>query len=146
MDNGIQNQQQVSRALNLKDFPLIEGKQIKVEIIRLGDTCKYPGRIAGIPCGETIPLTAFPENNDRACYIRPKEVQQGSASQEDLFQFEHNLRRAALSTHEMFLLGLNAMPTVEVSPGNFEALYQPNSSLKSAMTASIGRGGIYQLM
>ena len=123
-----------------------DGRPVRVEILPLDGFQSFPGRILGIPCGEAQPTAALPAANDRCMQIRPAGSGPNPLSEDDLYGFEHELRRAALSTNEMFLLGVNATPAVEVSRGNFEPLYQPSPSLGSALAVGAGRGGVYQLM
>ena len=145
MSNGTQPQRVEVNISGLGDPLSIDERKVRVELVTLDSFQQLPGRISDISCGEATPVKSLPVNNNVSMILRPKNLSTGSLSQEDLKQFEFDLRRAAISTNERFLLGMNATPTLEASPGNFVSLYQPSSTLASTLPA-VGRGGIYQLM
>ena len=124
---------------------LQDGRQVRLDIIPLGNFQTYPGRVAGIACGEATPAS-MPENNQFCARLRPESETPLQPSQADLRQFEQTLRHAAFATNETFLLGVNGTPAVEVAPASMVPLYQPSDSLSTALGVGVARAGTYQLM
>lgn len=145
MSNGTQTQISESAMVGLGEPLATGGRKVRIELVSLEGFQQFPSRINGIPCGEAIPIAPNPTDNNITMTLRPAGTPYKPLSQDVLSQFESELRRAAMSTNEMFLLGLDATASVEVSPANFMPLYQPSTSLASFLTG-IGRGGTYQLM
>jgi hypothetical protein len=125
-------------------------KAIRLEIVTLSGTEILPGRVFGVSAAEARQDNNIPSNNKHCGILRPQSRSDKAAgsepSQDELIQLEHDLRRTALTTNDRLFLGLHSSPTVEVCKGMFAPLYEPSSSLKSALSSGIGKGGIYQLM
>jgi hypothetical protein len=86
---------------------------------------------------EAVPM----ESTDlTAAFLRPDGViDLSGSSQSDLVNLEQRLRDAALSTNDVFLMGLNAIPGVEGASGQSTPLFGSNFG------TLFGSAGVYQL-
>ena len=71
-----------------------------------------------------------------------------------MFAFEEQLRRAAFSTNDFFLLGLNVQPAIEESSGELIPLLTSpptpgtrsgDALLSALLGGGLGQSGVYQL-
>ena len=127
-----------------------QAKKLRLDIILLNSVENLPGHLSGISAAEAQQGIKMPMNNRYCRILRPQakssKADSTGLSQHELIQLEHNLRRTALSCNDKIFLGLGSSPTIEVSNGRFEPLYEPSSSLKSALSSGAGKSGVYQLM
>lgn len=127
-----------------------QSKTIRLEIVPLSGTEILPGRVFGVSAAQARQGANIPSNNKFCSILRPQnnsgKVAGTEPSQNELIQFEYDLRRTALSTNGRLFLWLHSSPAVEVCKGRFAPLYKPSNSFKSALGSGIGKGGIYQLM
>jgi len=86
------------------------GKKIRVEITPLSRPVPLQGRVCGTCAAEATPQNAtdLVTSCIRSNAWPQSRVNSATLSQDDMFAFEEQLRRAAFSTNDFFLLGLNA--------------------------------------
>ena len=133
------------------------GKVLRVEITPLDTPNALPGRMCGLCGAEATPqamtdlmasfMRAYGGDGAAIDVFNP-----AAPSQDQLVALELELRQAATSTADMFLLGLNARPAIEVGPGQLAPFgpppppaFPPQSGNAFWPGSILGGAGIYQL-
>jgi hypothetical protein len=134
------------------------GRKVAVEVTPIGRAMPLIGRVCGACAAESTPQEAADLVGG---FVRWSDVQGSpmdwtSPSQEGLLALEAQMRQAALSRNDLFLLGLNASPAVEQSsgqllpflpgPGIASQAADRGAFLGSLLGGGVAGGGVYQLV
>lgn len=123
-----------------------KGKKIRVEITPLATMTPLQGRLQGVAGAEATPQ---PTTDLVVPYLRPAlSADPTGLSQDDLIMIEQQLRDAAGSTSDLFVLGLDAAPALEQGSGQLLPLGPGagSSLLPGLFGGGVPGAGMYQLM
>ncbi len=103
------------------------GKKVTVEITPLDTPDALLGRCFGA-CGAEV--TPGLTTDVISGFMRPNQIPSGAGlTQAQLLALESQLRAAALSQSDRYLLGLNALPAIESSSGGLIPFPMPGAAL-----------------
>lgn len=124
------------------------GRGLRVELTPLVRASCLPGRVCGAPASHATPDRAVPL---RPGMLRGGEWEKSAAldrrlSEDELVALEEELRAAALSGGSVQLLGIDALPVIEHSPGVSSPVHAAGVLPFSAPGGAIGGVGVHQLM